>query len=446
MEIFKAYDIRGIYGKDLNDDVAYKIGKAFVDFLQCSKLIVGYDMRLSSEKLVSAFVKGANEQGADVVNVGLVSTDAVYFASGKLNLPAVMFTASHNPSKWNGIKFCREGAAPINHDTGLKEIEAVIKKNKYNKADKKGKLIEHDILKDYIKHVRSFVDARNLKKLKIVVDAGNGMAGKIVPLVFEGLDVKIVPLYFKLDGRFPNHLADPSKPENLRDLQKRVKKEKADFGMAFDGDADRIFFVDEEGVAIDSSLVSCLIIKSILGRHPNERIIYNLVCSHIVPEVIIKNKGIPIKDRVGHSYIKQTMKDTGAIFACEHSAHYYYRDNFRADSGIITALIVAEIVARGRKKLSRLLDEFRKYYKIEEISLKVSDKNKKLREIEKIYKSKRHVRFNKLDGITFEFKDWWFNVRPSNTEPLLRLNLEASSKKLMEEKKKELVGIIGKRR
>ena len=441
-EIFKAYDVRGIYKKNLTEDTAYKIGRAFVDFLNCKQLIVGYDMRLSSESLVKAFIEGANKQGSDVINIGLVSTDAVYFASGSLNLPAIMFTASHNPPEWNGIKFCRENAVPINHDTGLKDIELLVKKNKFRKIEKKGKAVEKDIIKGYIRHVHSFIKTRAIKKLKIAVDAGNGMAGKMIPLVFKGLNAKIIPLYFNLDGSFPNHLADPSKFENLKQLQKKVKKEKCDLGMAFDGDADRIFFIDENGKVIDSSLLSCLIIKRILEHHPNEKVIYNLVCSHIVPEVVMKNNGIPIRERVGHSFIKQTMKDTGAIFACEHSAHYYYRHNFRADSGIITALIVAEILSKNKQKLSKLLEEFRKYFKIEETNSKVKDKDKKLKEIQAVYKKKRGNKFNKLDGITFEFRDWWFNVRPSNTEPLLRLNLEANSKKLMEEKKKELLKVI----
>lgn len=441
-EIFKAYDVRGIYKKDLTEDTAYKIGKAFVDFLNCKKLIVGYDMRLSSESLVKSFIEGANKQGSDVINIGLVSTDAVYFASGSLNLPALMFTASHNPPEWNGIKFCREDAVPINHDTGLKDIQLLVKKNKFRKIEKKGKAVEKDIIKGYVKHVHSFIKTSSIKRLKIAVDAGNGMAGKMIPLVFEGLDAKIIPLYFNLDGRFPNHLADPSKFENLKQLQKKVKKEKCDLGMAFDGDADRIFFIDENAKVIDSSLLSCLIIKRILEKNPNEKVIYNLVCSHIVPEIVMKNNGIPIRERVGHSFIKQTMKDTGAIFACEHSAHYYYRHNFRADSGIITALIVAEILSQSKKKLSELLQEFKKYFKIEETNSKVKDKDKKLKEIQSVYKKKRGNKFNKLDGITFEFRDWWFNVRPSNTEPLLRLNLESNSKKLMEEKKKELLKII----
>jgi len=441
-EIFKAYDVRGIYKKDLTEDTAYKIGRAFVDFLSCKKLIVGYDMRLSSESLVKSFIEGANEQGSDVINIGLVSTDAVYFASGSLNLPALMFTASHNPPEWNGIKFCRESAVPINHDTGLKDIQLLVKKNKFRKIEKKGKVVEKDIIKGYIKHVHSFVNLKAIKKLKIAVDAGNGMAGKMIPLVFKGLNAKLIPLYFDLDGRFPNHLADPSKFENLKQLQKKVKKEKCDLGMAFDGDADRIFFIDEHAKVIDSSLMSCLITKRILEQHPNEKVIYSLVCSHIVPEVVMKHNGTPIRERVGHSFIKQTMKDTGAIFACEHSAHYYYRHNFRADSGIITALLVAEILSKNKQKLSELLEEFKKYFKIEETNSKVKDKDKKLKEIEAIYKKKRRSKFNKLDGITFEFKDWWFNVRPSNTEPLLRLNLEANSKKLMEEKKKELLKII----
>ncbi|MBL7054998.1 phosphomannomutase/phosphoglucomutase [Candidatus Woesearchaeota archaeon] len=441
-EIFKAYDVRGIYGKDLTEKTVYEIGRALVDFLNCKKIIIGYDMRVSSEKLVRAFIEGANDQGSDVINIGLVSTDTVYFASGKLNLPAVMFTASHNPPEWNGIKFCRAGAVPINYDTGLKNIRMIIKKNKFKKISKKGKITQKDILKEYVKHVHSFVDIKKIKNLKIAVDAGNGMAGKIIPLAFKGLNIKISPLYFRLDGTFPNHLADPSKSENLKDLQKKVKKEKCDFGMAFDGDADRIFFVDEQGEIINSSLTSCLIIKRVLEQNPNENIIYNLVCSRIVPETIIKNNGLAVKDRVGHSYIKQTMRNVNAIFACEHSAHYYYKHNYSADSGIITALIMAEILSKSREKLSELLEEFKKYHKIEETNTKVEDKAKKLKEIEKIYKKKRGSKFNKLDGITFEFKEWWFNVRPSNTESLLRLNLEADSKKLMEEKKKELLKLI----
>ncbi|MBI2658684.1 phosphomannomutase/phosphoglucomutase [Candidatus Woesearchaeota archaeon] len=458
-EIFKAYDVRGIYGQNLTEDVAYKIGRAFVYFLKAKDVVVGTDMRISSPKLSKAFMKGIIEQGANAIFIGQVCTDAVYFASGFLNKPSVMFTASHNPPQYNGLKFCKENAIPINEDTGLKRIKSIIENNGYErtKIKKIGKIIKKAILKNYTNHVKKFIDVKKLRKLKIAADAGNGMAGKIIPLIYKNLPIKIVPLYFKLDGNFPNHPADPSKYENLVELQKAVKEKKCNFGIAFDGDADRIFFVDENGNIVNSSLISSLIIKNILIKNKNSRmrvsslltrsqltqkIIHNLVCSHIVPETIKKYNGIPVIERVGHSFIKETMRKTKAVFACEHSAHYYYIGNYRADSGIITSLIVAEIVSRENKPLSELLEEFKKYHTIEETSIEVKDKNSKLMEIEAIYKKQSPKKSSKLDGITVEFGNWWFNVRPSNTEPLLRLNLEADSEELMRKKKEELVKVM----
>ena len=443
-EIFKAYDVRGIYGQNLTEDVANKIGRAFVHFLKCKDVVVGTDMRISSPKLSKAFMKGVAEQGANAIFIGQVCTDAVYFASGFLKKPAVMFTASHNPAKYNGIKMCRSGAIPINEDTGLNKIKKIIENNEYNKTriKKNGKTTRKDILKSYVKHVRKFVDIKKLKKLKIAADAGNGMAGKILLLVYKNLPIKIVPLYFRLDGNFPNHPADPIKHENLAELQKTVRERNCDFGIAFDGDADRIFFVDEKGNAVNSSLMSALIIKDILSKRKKSKIIHNLVVSHIVPDTIKKFGGFPIVERVGHSFIKDTMRRTKAVFACEHSAHYYYIDNYRADSGMITSLIVAEIVSKENKPLSELLDEFRKYWTIEETSIEVKNKNSKLRKIESIYKKQSPKKTSKLDGITVEFEDWWFNARPSNTEPLLRLNLEADSEELMNEKREELLKLM----
>ncbi len=445
-EIFKAYDVRGIYGQNLTEEVAYKIGRAFVYFLRCKDVVVGTDMRISSPKLSRAFMKGVTEQGADAIFIGEVCTDAVYFASGFLGKPAVMFTASHNPKQYNGIKFCKNNAIPINEDTGLRKIRQIIEKDEYKKMNAKnvGKIVKKNVIHDYVRHVRKFVSVKKLRRLKIAVDAGNGMAGKIIPLVYKNLPVKIIPLYFKLDGNFPNHPADPSKFENLAELQKYVEEKNCDFGVAFDGDADRIFFVDEKGNTVNSSFISSLIIKGILTKNKNRKlkIIYNLVCSRIVPDTIKLYGGKAIIERVGHSFIKETMRKTKSLFACEHSAHYYYKDNYRADSGIITSLIVSEIVSKKNKSLSMLLNEFRKYHTIEEASVQVNDKISKLKGIETIYKRQNPKKISKLDGITVEFDDWWFNIRPSNTEPLLRLNLEANSQKLMIEKREELLNLI----
>ncbi len=442
-EIFKAYDVRGTYPQQLNEEAAYFIGKAFATLVKSPAIIVGYDMRLSSPKLFAAFAHGATEMGADVIDIGQVCTDATYFAAGKLNMPAVMFTASHNPPQYNGLKFSKAGAVPINQDTGLLAIKEIIQKNLFVPvAAKKGAILKKDVLGEYVEHVLSFIDTSSLGKLKIAADAGNGMAGKIVPLVYRGLPIEIVPLYFALDGNFPNHLADPSKSENLRELQKVVRQEKCDFGMAFDGDADRIFFVDENGGIIHSSLISALVIQTLLKKNKGAAVIHNAVCGHIVPDTIRKNGGTVVIERVGHSFIKETMRKTNAIFACEHSAHYYYRDNYRADSGIITSLILGEIVSKEKKKLSELLAAFKKYATMEESSVAVKDKDAKIAEIEKIYLQNKPISVSKLDGLTVDFGSWWFNVRPSNTEPLLRLNLEAASEKVMTEKKKELLALL----
>tara|TARA_Y100000310_G_scaffold47186_1_gene43769 strand:- start:1701 stop:3035 length:1335 start_codon:yes stop_codon:yes gene_type:complete len=438
--IFKAYDVRGVYGKDLTEGVAYKIGRAFVSFLKCKEVVVGYDMRISSPKLSKAFMKGVNDSGADAIDIGTVSTDGLYFASGFLRKAGVMFTASHNPKQYNGIKFCKSMAVPINEDTGLQKIRTMAEKIQFKKNNKTGKTSKKNILNDYVKHVLSFIHKGKISKLKIAVDAGNGMAGKVIPLVYGKLPVKIIPLYFELDGTFPNHPADPSKYENLRELQKTVKEKKCDFGIAFDGDADRIFFVDEKGNVVNSSLISALIIKNILSE--NEKIIYNLVNSKIVPETIKKYGGKALIERVGHSYIKDTMRKKNAIFACEHSAHYYFKHNFNADSGIIASLIVSEIVSKENKTLSELLKEFEVYFKIEETNFEVKDKIEKMKEIKDYYKKLNPKKIMTMDGVSVYFDDWWFNVRPSNTEPLLRLNLEADSKRLMEKKTKEVSKII----
>lgn len=441
-EIFKAYDVRGVFNKNFLPSDAYKIGKAFISFLKCKEIIVGYDMRLSSPELAKAFIQAVLETGADVIDIGLVSTDALYFASGFLNKPGVIFTASHNPPQYNGIKFCDKGATPLNQDRGLNEIKTIAEKTKFIKFGSLRTIKKKNILAEFGRHVTSFIDKDKLKKLVIVADAANGMAGKIIPLVYDNLPVKIIPLFFDLNGNFPNHPADPSDSKNLKELQSKVKKEKADFGMAFDGDADRVFFVDENSNVVNSSIISSLLIKNILKKHNNQKIVYNIVCSRIVPETINKYKGYGIVERVGHSFIKETMRHKNAVFGCEHSGHYYFRDNYYADSGIIASLMLCEILSKEQKPLSKLISEFSKYSHSGEINFIVDNKNKKLNQIENYFKEKKPVSFNKIDGLSFDFGDYWFNARASNTEPFLRLNIEAKSRKLLDKTRKELEIII----
>lgn len=441
--IFKAYDIRGVYPEELDEKAAYLIGKAFVTFLKCKDVIVGRDMRLSSPALALSFIEGVRDMGADAIDIGEVCTDATYFASGFLDKPAVMFTASHNPPHYNGLKFSKTGAVPVNQDTGLQAMEKIIESGKFKAVSKKkGRIIEKDVLLRYVRHVHSFVDVKKLKKMTIAVDAGNGMAGKIIPLVYRKLPQKIVPLFFELDGRFPNHLADPSKTENLVWLQNAVRKNKCNFGMAFDGDADRIFFVDELGDTVHSSLITALISKVMLEKHPKGSIVYNLVVSHVVPETVEKNGGKAIMERVGHSFIKDTMRKKNAVFGGEHSAHYYFKDNYFADSGIIASIILCEYLSKDIRPLSKILDEFRTYAMQEETSVNVADKDKKIEQIKAFYSKQKPRKIMELDGLTVEFGDWWFNVRPSNTEPLLRLNMEATSEKLLTQKKKEILALL----
>jgi len=442
MALFKAYDIRGIYGKDLTDEIAYKIGKAIVEFLKCEKIALGWDMRKSTPNVCFNFVKGVTEMGCDVINLDRVCSDAVYFASGKLNIPAVMVTASHNPSEYNGLKFCLAGGKPLGLSNGLDKVKELVERDEFNLSKTRGKISEYDVLPDYVEHVRTFIDVSNLKPLKIAADAGNGMAGKIVPLVFERLNCEILPLYFELDGRFPNHPANPSIYENLKDLQKIVVEKKCDFGMAFDGDADRVTLIDEKGEIIDASFLSALIAEKLIKDNPKSTIVYNLVLSNIVPETVKKLGAIPILEKVGHSSIKKTMREKNAIFGCEAAAHYFYRDHYFADSAMITVLIVAELVSVSGKSLSELVKPYQKYFKIEETNLKVEDKDEVISKLKAHYSSMNPKKVITIDGLRVDFEDWWFCVRASNTEPLLRLNLETKSEELMEEKKEEIVSLI----
>ena len=423
--IFKAYDVRGVYPDQIDESVAKKVGNAFVRFTGASTVVVGHDMRPSSVPLVQAFVEGATLAGADVVDVGLASTDLVYFAAGSLDAPAAMFTASHNPAQYNGIKLCRAGAAPIGEATGLTQIRDAVAAGLLERAEESGKVIHRDLLDDFAAHVRSFVDVEALRPLKVVADTANGMGGLVVPKVFEGLPCELTMLFGELDGTFPNHPADPIQPENLVALQKAVLESGADIGLAFDGDADRVFLVDDRGEPVSGSTTTAIVAESMLRRSGGGTVVYNLICSKAVPEVIRENGGDPVRTRVGHSFIKQVMAETDAIFGGEHSAHYYFRDNWRADSGSIASMIVLEALSRAGVPLSELRRPYERYAASGEINTEVANP---LAVIDAVATHFEGEQQDRLDGLTVDLGDWWFNLRPSNTEPLLRLNLEAADR------------------
>ncbi len=435
--IFNAYDVRGVYPDEFDEDAAYRIGGAFADFAD-DTVLVGRDMRTSGESLSEAFVRGVTETGRDVIDLGLVSTDLVYFASGARDLPGAMFTASHNPPRYNGIKFCRHKAAPVGQDTGLDVIRAGAERG-VAKAATPGRVTHEDMLDAFADHLLGLVRADGIAPFTVAVDAANGMGGKIVPAVFGRMSCKLVPLYFDLDGTFPNHPADPIQPENVRDLQAEVLREHADIGLAFDGDADRVFLIDERAEPVSGSLTTALVAKQILSRNPGATIVYNVICSRVVREVIEEMGGMGVRSRVGHSFIKQLMAETGAVFGGEHSGHYYFKDNFRADSGILAALYVLETMSLEGKPLSELLAPLERYSASGEINVRVHDPAVV---IERIAAGFTGGDIDRLDGLTVSYDDWWFNLRPSNTEPLLRLNVEASTEELMASKRDELTAMI----
>ncbi len=437
--IFKAYDVRGVYPDEIDEAIAKRIGNAFVRFTGASTVVVGHDMRPSSVPLSQAFIEGATLAGADVVNVGLASTDLVYFASGTLDAPAAMFTASHNPAQYNGVKLCRAGAAPVGESTGLVQIKEAVASGLLERAEESGQVREQDMLEAFATHVRAFVDVSVLRPLKIVADTANGMGGLVVPKVFEGLGFDVEILFGELDGTFPNHPADPIQPENLVSLQARVLETGADIGLAFDGDADRVFLVDNEGQPISGSTTTAIVAKTMLARTPGGTVVHNLICSKTVPEVVRECGGEPVRTRVGHSFIKQVMAETDAIFGGEHSAHYYFRDNWRADSGSIAAMVVLEALSESGMALSELRKPFERYAASGEINTKVEDP---LAVVEAVAAHYASASQDRLDGLTVQLDDWWFNLRPSNTEPLLRLNLEAADGPACEAHTNEVLALI----
>jgi phosphomannomutase len=437
--IFKAYDVRGVVPDDLNETVVRAIGAAFAEWAGAPSIAIGRDCRISSEALSASLAEGAASRGVDVLDLGLASTDLLYFASGSLDVPGLMLTASHNPPRWNGIKFCLAGAAPVSEDTGLAEIRALAERDGASPSLAPGEVKRVDLLDAYAEHVLSFVEPSRIAPLTVVTDTANGMGGLVVPAVFERLPLRLVHLFPELDGTFPNHPADPINPENQRDLKAAVVRNGAAIGLAFDGDADRVFCVDERAADVSGSLVTALVAEAMLRREPGASIVHNVICSWTVPEVIEENGGKPVRTRVGHSFIKEVMAETGAIFGGEHSGHYYFRDNYRADSGLIAAVVVLGRLSEAGLPLSELLRPLRRYADSGEINSEVPDPKALVEVIAGRFDGADQDR---LDGLTVEFEDWWFNARPSNTEPLLRLNVEAKSEELLESKTAELLGII----
>ncbi|ULR51119.1 phosphomannomutase/phosphoglucomutase [Streptomyces deccanensis] len=445
--IVKAYDVRGVVPDQWDEPLAELFGAAFAQVTGADAVVIGHDMRPSSPGLSRAFARGAAARGVDVTEIGLCSTDQLYYASGALNLPGAMFTASHNPAQYNGIKMCRAGAAPVGQDTGLAEIRELVEgwseTGAPEPAATPGTITRRDTLEDYAAHLRSLVDLTSVRPLKVVVDAGNGMGGHTVPTVFAGLPLDLVPMYFELDGTFPNHEANPLDPANIVDLQKRVRAEGADLGIAFDGDADRCFVVDERGDAVSPSAITALVAARELAKNGGKgTVIHNLITSWSVPEVVRENGGTPVRTRVGHSFIKAEMARSGAIFGGEHSAHYYFADFWNADTGMLAALHVLAALGGQDGPLSGLLAQYDRYAGSGEINSTVADQPGRLAAIRSAYESREHITLDDLDGLTVSAPDWWFNVRPSNTEPLLRLNAEARDETTMAKVRDEVLAII----
>ena len=441
-KIFKAYDVRGVVPQELDESVAEAVGAAFVLLTGTRTIVTLHDMRATSGPLAEALGRGAASQGADVIHGGLGSTDMAYYASGSLGIPGAMITASHNPAKYNGIKLCKAGAKPVGIETGLAEIRHLVESGVPAFDGPAGTVTSRDLLPGYAEYLKKLVDLSGIRPLTVVVDAGNGMGGYTVPTVFEGLPVTLVPLYFELDGSFPNHEANPIDPENLRDLQKAVREHRADIGLAFDGDADRCFVVDERGEIVSPSVLTAMITSRELAREPGATVIHNLITSRAVPEIIAEHGGTPVRTRVGHSFIKAKMAETNAVFGGEHSGHFYFRDFWFADSGMLAALHTLAALGHDDRPLSAILADFSRYAASGEINSEVADQAAATQRVKAVYAAQPGVTTDELDGLTVSGDSWWFNLRPSNTEPLLRLNVEAANELEMAAIRDEVLGMV----
>jgi phosphomannomutase len=440
--IFKPYDIRGVVPDELDEDVAEAIGAAFVRLTGAPAVVTAHDMRVSSAPLAAAFGRGAAAQGADVINAGLGSTDLLYYASGSLELPGAMVTASHNPARYNGLKLCRAGARPVGSETGLAQLQEMVAAGVPAGTAAPGTVTRRDLLAGYAAYLRGLVDLTGMRPLKVAVDAGNGMAGYTAPAVFAGLPVEVVPMYFELDGTFPNHEPNPIEPANLADLQREVLASGADLGLAFDGDADRCYVVDERGQIVSPSVLTALIAVRELAREPGATIIHNLITSRAVPEIVTEHGGFPVRTRVGHSFIKARMAECGAIFGGEHSGHFYFRDFWFADSGMLAALHVLAALGSAGQPLSELLAPYARYLATGEINSTVTDQGAAIAAVRAAFDGRPGTSADELDGLTVSGPDWWLNVRPSGTEPLLRLNVEAADAATLAGIRDEVLGIV----
>lgn len=439
-DLFKAYDIRGVVPDELNPDIAYRIGRALVTYLGVDNVCVGRDMRVSGQVLATALIDGIRDQGADVTDIGLISTDGLYFAVGKFGFSAgVMVTASHNPAEYNGFKLCKSEARPLSLDEGIGEIRDLVLANEFSDPERRGDLIERDVTDEFVDHALSMIDVESVTPMRIAVDAGNGMAGKVLPRVFERLPGELIPLFFELDGTFPNHEANPIEPENTRDLRAAVVAHNLDMGVAFDGDADRMFLIDDNGEFVGGDMVTAMVAQSLLRKNPGSAVVYNLICSRTVPELIEREGGRPIRSRVGHSFIKAHMRREDAIFGGEHSGHFYFRDNWYADSGLIAFLTVLELLSADGRSVSEYLKPIDTRFRSGEINSEVADVDGTLAKVREAFADGE---LDELDGLTISYPTWWFNLRASNTQPLLRLNVEADTEAQLEDRTAAVLGIV----